>query len=165
MCACTHTHTHTHTHTCMHACKLLLVLFPRLTQRLFYSVFKLCPTLCDPMDCSTPAFPVLHHLPEFPQTHVHWVTDTIQPSHPLLPASPPALNLSQHQGLLQWVSSLNQVASIEASASASILLIHIHGWFPLWLTGLISLLSKGFSGFSSTTVGRHQFFGAQLSHL
>ena len=58
-----------------------------------------------PMDCSTPGFPVLHHLLEFAQTHVHWVSDAIQPSHPLLPPSPPALNLSQHQGLFQWVDS------------------------------------------------------------
>ena len=60
------------------------------------------------MDCSTPAFPVLHYLPEFVQTHVHWVSDTIQPSHPLPPPSPLAFNLSQHQGLFQWVSSLEK---------------------------------------------------------
>ena len=64
------------------------------------SVAKSCLTLCDPMDCSTPGFPVLHYLPEFTQTHVHWVGDAIQPSHPLLLPSP-ALNLSQHQGLFQ----------------------------------------------------------------
>ena len=68
--------------------------------------------LCDPMDCGTPGFPVLHYLPEFAQTHVHWVNDAIQPSHPLSPSLPPALNLSQHQGLFQWVSSLNQVAKV-----------------------------------------------------
>ena len=56
-----------------------------------------------PMDCSTPGFPVLHYLLEFAQTHVHWVGDAIQPSHPLSPSSPPALNLSQHQGLFQWI--------------------------------------------------------------
>ena len=60
-----------------------------------------CPTLCDPMDCSTPGFPVLHHLPELAQTHVHSVSDAIQPSHPLSPPSPPAFSLSQHQGLFQ----------------------------------------------------------------
>ena len=65
-----------------------------------------------PMDCSTPGFPVLHYLLEFAQTHVHWVTDAIQPSHPLLPPSPPALHLSQHQGLFQWVSSSHQVAKV-----------------------------------------------------
>ena len=72
----------------------------------------MCPTLCDPMDCSTQGFPVLHHLPEFAQTHVCWVSDAIQPSHPLLPPSPPALNLSQFQGLFQWVSSSHQVAKV-----------------------------------------------------
>ena len=65
------------------------------------SVAKLCMTLHDPMDCSMPGFPVLHYLSEFAQTHVHWVCDAIQPSHPLSP-SPPAFNLSQHQGLFQW---------------------------------------------------------------
>ena len=69
-----------------------------------------CPTLCDPMDCSTPGFPVHHHLPEFIQTHVHWVSDAIQPSHPLSSPSPPAFSLFQHQGLFQWVSSSHQVA-------------------------------------------------------
>ena len=67
------------------------------------SVGKSHPTLCDPIDCSTPGFPVLHYLLEFAQTHVHWVGDAIQPSHPLSPSSPPALNLSQHQGLFQWI--------------------------------------------------------------
>ena len=71
-----------------------------------------CPTLCDPMDCSTPGFPVHHQLPEFTQTHVHWVGDAIQPSHPLLSPSPPAFNLSQNQGLFQWVSSSDQVDKI-----------------------------------------------------
>ena len=63
------------------------------------SVTQSCPTLCEPMDCSTPGFPVHHQLPELTQTHVHRVSDAIQPSHPLLPPSPPALSLSQHQGL------------------------------------------------------------------
>ena len=63
------------------------------------------PTLCDPMDCSTPGLPVHHQLLWFTQTHVHWVGDAIQPSHPLSSPSPPALSLSQHQGLFQWVSS------------------------------------------------------------
>ena len=71
----------------------------------FSSVAQLCPTLCDPMDCSTPGLPVHHQLPEFTQTHVHWVGDAIQPSHPLSSPSPPTFNLSQHQDLFQWVSS------------------------------------------------------------
>ena len=68
--------------------------------------------LCDPMDCSTPGLPVHHQLLELAQTHVHRVGDAIQPSHPLLSPSPPALNLSQHQGLFKWVSSLHQVAKV-----------------------------------------------------
>ena len=78
----------------------------------FSSVTQLCLTLCDPMDCSMPGLPVHHQLPESTQTHVHWVSDAIQPSHPLLSPSPPALNLSQHQGLFQWVSSSNKVAKV-----------------------------------------------------
>ena len=76
------------------------------------SVAQSYPTLCDPMDCSTPALPVHHQLPEFTQTHVHWVSDAIQPSHPLSSPSPPAFNLSQHQGLFKWVSFSHEVAKI-----------------------------------------------------
>ena len=78
----------------------------------FSSVPQSCLTLCDPMDRSTPGLPVHHQLPEFTQTHVHWVGDTIQLSHPLLSPSSPALNLSQHQGLFKWVSSSHQVAKV-----------------------------------------------------
>ena len=78
----------------------------------FNSVAKLCLTLCDPMDCSMPVLPVHHQLPEFTQTHVHSVSDAIQPSHPVSYPYPPAFNLSQHQGLFQWVSSSNQVAKV-----------------------------------------------------
>ena len=76
------------------------------------SVAKSHLTLCGPMNCSTPGFPVLHHLLEFAQTHVHWVGDAIQPLHLLLPPSPPALNLFQHQGLFQWVGSSHQVTKV-----------------------------------------------------
>ena len=76
------------------------------------SVRQSCQTLCHPMDCSIPGFPVLHHLPELAQTHVLWVSDDIQPCHPLLSPSPPAFNLSQHQGLLQRVGSSHQVAKL-----------------------------------------------------
>ena len=76
------------------------------------SVAKFCPTLRHPMDYSLPGFPVLHHLLEFAQIHVHWVSDAIQRSHPVSPSSPLALNLSQHQGLFQWVSSSHQVAKV-----------------------------------------------------
>ena len=74
----------------------------------FSSVAHLCLTLCNPMDCSTPGHPVHHQLPEFTQTHVHWVGDAIQSSHPLSSPSPPAFNLSQHQGLFKWFSSFFQ---------------------------------------------------------
>ena len=67
----------------------------------FSSAIQSCPTVCDPMDCSTPGFPVHHQHPELAQTHVHRVSDAIQPSHPLSLPSPPAFNLSQHQGLFQ----------------------------------------------------------------
>jgi len=78
----------------------------------FSSVTQSCLTLCDPMGCSMPVLPVHHQLPELTQTHVHWVGDAIQPSHPLLSPSPPALNLSQHQGLFKWVSFLHHVAKL-----------------------------------------------------
>ena len=76
----------------------------------FSSVAQLCPTLCHPMNRSTPGLPVHHQLPEFTQTHVHQVGDAIQPSHPLSSPSPPAPNPSQHQGLFQWVKSSHEVA-------------------------------------------------------
>ena len=78
----------------------------------FSSVTQSCPTLCDPMDWSIPGLPVHHQLPEFTLTPVHWVNDAIQPSHRLSSPSPPALNLSQHQGLFKWVSSSHQVAKV-----------------------------------------------------
>ena len=78
----------------------------------FSSVTQSCPTLCNPMNCSTPGYPVHHQLPEFTQTHAHRVGEAIQPSHPLSSPSPPAPNPSQHQGLFQWVSSLHKVAKV-----------------------------------------------------
>ena len=78
----------------------------------FSSVAQSCLTLCDPVNRSTPALPVLHQLPKFTQTHVHWFGDAIQPSHPLLSPSPPAPNPSQHQGLFQWVNSSHEVAKV-----------------------------------------------------
>ena len=106
------------------------------------SVSQLCLTLCDPMDCSTPGFPVLHHLPEPAQTHVHWVSDAIQPSHPVIPFS--CLQFFPASGpflMSQFFTSGGQ--SIGASASG--LPMNIQDWFPLGLTGLISLQSKGLS--------------------
>ena len=78
----------------------------------FSAVAQSCPTLCDPMNCSTPGLPVHHQLPEFTQTHVHRVSDAIQPSHPLLSPSPPAPNPSQHQSLFQWVNSSHEMAKV-----------------------------------------------------
>ena len=120
----------------------------------FSSFAQSCPTLCNPMNRSTPGLPVQHQLPEFTQTHVHWVSDAIQPSHPLSSPSPPALNLPQHQGLSQWVSFfVSGGQSIGISASASVLPVNIQHWFPLGWTGWISLQSKGLSRvFSNTTV-------------
>ena len=76
------------------------------------SAAQSCLTPCNPMDCSTPVLPVYQQLPEPTQIHVHWIGDPIQPSHPLSSPSPPTFNLSQHQGLFQWVSSLHQVAEV-----------------------------------------------------
>ena len=78
----------------------------------FSPVVQSCPTLCDPMNQSTPGLPVHHQLPEITQTHVHWVSDAIQPSHSLSSPSPPAPNPSQHQSLFQWVNSLHEVAKL-----------------------------------------------------
>ena len=112
----------------------------------FSSVAQLCLSLCDPMNHSTPGLPVHHQLPEFTQTHVHRVVDAIQPFHPLLSPFPPALNLSQRQGLFKWVSSSHQVAKVlEFSASASVLPMNTQDWSPLGWTGWISLQSKGLS--------------------
>ena len=124
----------------------------------FSSVPQSCLTLCIPRYCSTPGLPVHSQLPEFTQTHVHWVSDAIQSSHPLSSPSPPAFSLSQHQGLFQGVSSLHQVAKVlGVSPAASVLPMNIQDWFPLGWTGWISLQSKGFPRpFSNTTVQKHQ---------
>ena len=117
------------------------------------SVTQLCRTLCNP--CSTPGYPVLHYLPESAQIHVPWVDDAMQTSHPLLPLSPPALNLSQHQTLFQRVSSLHQMAKILALQHQSFQWISWKGWFPLGLTGLISLQFKELSRVFSSTIGKY----------
>ena len=119
--------------------------------------------LCDPINHSTPGLPVHHQLPEFTQTHVHWISDAIQPSHPLSSPSHPALNLSQHQCLFKWVSSLHQVDKLLVSASTSVLPVNTQDWSPLGLMGLVSLLSRGLSRVFSTTVWKPQFFGTQPS--
>ena len=82
------------------------------TRHQFISITQLCPILCDPMDYSMPGFPLHHQLLALAQTHVHWFSDAIQPSHPLSSPSPPAFNLSQHQGLFQWISSSYHVVKV-----------------------------------------------------
>ena len=124
----------------------------------------LCLTLWDPTDCSMPGLPVPHHLPKFDQVRVHCIGDTIQPSHPLTPQS----------FLASGTFSMNHLFTSDdqntgASASASVLPVTIQGWFPLRLTGLISLLSKGLSGvFSSSKASIlwcSSFFTVQFSQL
>ena len=117
-------------------------------------IAKLCPTFIDPADCSTPGFSVLHSLLEFAQTHVHWVGDAIQPSHPLSFPSPPALNLSQHQGLFQWVSSLHQVAKVlelqlQHQSFQRILRVD---FFQDWLAKYLSHPSRQTPGCPSTLI-------------
>ena len=118
------------------------------------SVVQSCPTLCDSIDCRTPAFPVFYHFPELVQTHVHWVSDVIQTSHPLSSPSPPAFQSFPALGsfLTNWVI-VSGGQNIGTSASASVFSMNIQNWFPLGLTGFITLLSKEFLRvFSNSTV-------------
>ena len=131
--------------------------------KVFSSVAQSHPTLCDPMNCSTPGFPVHHQLPDLVQTHVHWA---VMPSNHLILCHP----LSCLQSFLALQSFLMSQffalgsQSIGTSASASVLPMNVQDWFPLGLTGLISLQPKGLSRiFSNTTVQKHQFFSTQFS--
>ena len=103
----------------------------------FSSVAQLCPILCNPVDCSMPGFPAHHQLPEPAQTHVHQVSDAIQPSHPLSSPSPPVSGSFPMSQFFAWGSQ-----SIGVSASALVLPMNIHDWFSLGWTGFISLQSK-----------------------
>ena len=157
-------HTHTHTHTLEYYSAIKLMKSCHLWQfgQTFSSVeFSLVAqsylTYCDPMDCSMPGFPVHDQFSEVTQTHVHWVGDAIQPSHPLSSLSPPAFNLSQHQGLFKWVSSSHQVDKV--------LEFHLQYQSFQWIfrTGLISLQSKGLSSLlqhpsSKASVLQHSAF-------
>ena len=138
----------------------------------FISVTQSCPTLCDPMNRSTPGLPVHHQLLEFTQTDVHWVTDAIQPSHPLSSPSPPAPNPSQHQGLFQWVGFFHQVAkywsfslSISPSNEYSGLISFRIDWFGLLEVQetLKSLLQHHSS--KASILWHSTFFIVQLSYL
>ena len=125
---------------------------------------KLCPTLRDPMNCSPPGFPVLHHLPELAQSHVHGVSDASPPSHPLLSPSPPSLNLSQHQGLFQelalcirWPKYWSFSFSISPSNEHSgLIFFRIDQFDLLAVQGTLKSLLQH-------TVWKHQFFGTQPS--
>ena len=130
----------------------------------FSSVAQSCLTLCNLMNHSTPGLPVHHHVPEFTQTHVHRVSDAIQPSHPLSSPSPPAPNPSQHQSFPMSQLFTCGGQSTGVSASASFLPKKSQGWSASEWTGWISLQSKGLSRvFSNTTVQKHQFFSPQPS--
>ena len=129
----------------------------------FSSVVQLCLTLCDPMNCSTLGLPVHHQVPEFTQTHVHWVGDAIQPSHPLSSPSPPALNLSQHQSLFPWVNSSHEVAKV-----LEFQLQHqSFQWTPrtdlLAVQGTLKSLLEHHSS-KASILQRSAFFTVQLSH-
>ena len=132
------------------------------------SVAQTCPTLCDPVDCSTPGFPVLHHLLQPAQTHVHWVGDAIQSSCPLSSPSPPAFNLFQQQGRFQWVSPLHQVASFSVSLSPSNeytgLISFRIDWFGfLAVQGTLKSLLQRHS-WKASILWPSTFFMVQLSH-
>ena len=128
----------------------------------FSSVAQSCPSLCSSMDSSTSGLSVHHQPPKFTQTHVHWVGDAIQPSHPLSSPSP-TFNLSQHQGLFKWVSYFCQVAKVLEFQHQS-LPMNIEDWSPLGWTDWTTLQFKGlWRVFSNTTVQKHQFFGAKPS--
>ena len=132
----------------------------------FSSVAQSCPTLCHPMNHSTPGLPVHHQLPEFTQTHVHWVGDAILPSHPLSSPSPPApksLLASESFPMSQLFTWGGQ--SIGDSALASVLPMNTQDWSPLGWTGWIPLQTKRFSRvFSNTIVQKHQFFCVSYLH-
>ena len=128
------------------------------------SVTQSCPALCDPMNRSTPGLPVHHQLPEFTQTHVHWVGGAIQPSHPLSSPSPPVPNPSQHQGLFQWVNSLHQVAKVLGVSVLPGLISFRMDWLDLpAVQGTLKSLLQHHSS-KASILGCSVFFIVQLSH-
>ena len=131
----------------------------------FSSVAQSCPTLCNPMNRSTQGLPVHHQLPELTQTHVHWVSDDIQSSHPLSSPPPPCPQSFPALGPFQMSQLFTSGGqSTGVSTSTSVPPMNTQDWSPLRWTGWISLQTKGLSRvFSNTTVQKHQFFGAQLS--
>ena len=132
----------------------------------FSSVTQSCPTLCDPMDCSTPGLPVHHQLPEPTQIHVHWVGDAIQPSHPLSSPSTSAFNLSQHQVFSKESVLCMRLPKYWSFSFSISLPMNTQDWSPLGWTGWISLQSKELSRvFSNTTVQKHQLSLSSNSHI
>ena len=137
---------------------------------MFTSVAQSCPTLCDPITCSMPGLHVHHHLPEFTQTHVHWVGDAIQPSHPLPSPSLPALDLSKHQGLFKWGSSSHQVAKVLEFQLQHQSFNEHPGLIPFrldWLNLLAvqgTLKSLQHHSSKASVLRRSAFFMVQLSH-
>ena len=143
----------------IHITTLFWLLFPYE----FSSVAQSCPALCDPMDCSMPGFSVYHQLPELAQTHVHRVSDAIQPSQPLSSPSPPAFNLAQHQGLFQWVLQMRwpKYWSFSFSISPS---NEYSGQISFRIDCLYLLAVQGtLKSLLNTTVQKHQFFNPQFS--
>ena len=142
---------------------LLKVYYPLQSPVQFSSVAQSCLTLCNLMDCNPPGFLVHHQLPELAQTRVHQVSDAIQLSHPsVIPFS--CLRYFPTLGSFPMSQFFTSGGQTGVSASASVLPVNIQDWFPLGLTPLISLQSKGLSRvFSNTTVQKHQFFSAQFS--
>ena len=137
----------------------------------FSSVTRSYPTLYNPMDCSTPSFPIHHQLLELAEIHIHWVSDAIQPSHPLSSPFPPSFNISQHQGLFKWVSSSHQLAkywnfsfSISPSNEYSGLISLGMGWLDLLAVyGTLKSLLQHHS-LKASILQCSAFFIVQLSH-
>ena len=134
------------------------------------SLAQSCPTLCDPVDCSIPGFPVHHQLPEPTQTHVHCFDDDIQPFHPLLSPSPPAFNPSQHQGLFKWVQSSHQVAKVlefqlqhgPSNEYSELIAFRMGRLYLLAVQGTIKSLLQHHS--SKTSILQHSAVIVQPSH-
>ena len=154
-------HTHTYINIYMYIHFYIHIYISIFTGSVQFSI-QSCLTLCDPINCSTPGLRVHHQLSEFTQTHVHRVSDAIQPSHPQSSLSPTAPNPSQHQSLFQWVNSSHEVAiSTGVSALASFLPKKSQGWSPSEWTGWISLQSQGLSRvfFDTTLTQTHMGLG------
>ena len=153
---------------------MVCILFPPLSSLSglseFSSVAQLCLILCDPMGCSTPGLPVHYQVPEFTEAHVHWVSDAIQPSHLLLSPSPPAFNLSQHQGLfnvsvlcIRWSKYWSFSFSISPSNEYSRLISFRIDWFDLAVHGTLKSLLQRHSS-KASILWHLALFIAQLSH-